>query len=55
LAITDESGLAVSAEDWCTYQSSQDSINSENLAAINGGKGPICLSREQAFELLGQS
>jgi predicted ribosomally synthesized peptide with nif11-like leader len=34
-----KAGFDVSADDWHKYQASQDSVTSEELAAISGGKG----------------
>jgi len=39
VAIAKDAGFDVSADDWHKYQASQDSVTSEDLAAISGGKG----------------
>jgi predicted ribosomally synthesized peptide with nif11-like leader len=38
VAIANEAGFDVSADDWHQYQAGQGSISAEELAAISGGK-----------------
>jgi len=38
VAIANEAGFDVSADDWHKYQAGQETITSEELAAISGGK-----------------
>ena len=51
VAIANEAGFDVSADDWHKYQAGQETITSEELAAISGGKGSIKLTQEQYLKL----
>ena len=48
VAIANEAGFDVSADDWHQYQAGQGSISAEELAAISGGKGSHKLTQEQS-------